>query len=214
LLVKLASTALLAASLVLAPRPAHANAFGQLGGAEMVAVNGHAFGGYLLASDHAFGLLGQLRLSFYPNVDFGFQGGINRFDYGTDKRTAVELGGDMRFGVAKAAPGRPVDVALGAAIGVTTGDRYSVLTLGPEAIASRRFAMGQGGGITPYAGAMLAFSSLTVRGDSNTDFAIPLRLGAELTPSAGLNILAELQLRVGDEINDDVAFAAGVNLPF
>ena len=52
--------------------------------------------------------------------------------------------------------------------------------------------MGQSAGVTPYAGAMLSFSSLTVLGSSTTDFAMPLRLGVQLTPSAGLNIMAEL----------------------
>ncbi len=211
---KHAFAAIAAATLLLAPLTVRANTFGQFGGADILAAGGHSAGGYLVASDHAFGLLGELRLSFYPNIDFGFQGGINRFDYGTDKRTAAQLGGDVRFAAARASAQFPVDLAVGGTIGVTSGDRYSVLVLGPEAVASRRFKMGQSSGVTAYGGAMLAFSSLTVAGDSNTDFSIPLRFGALLTPSPGLNILAELQLRVGDEINDDVGFAAGVNLPF
>src|SRR4029077_6858714 len=54
-------------------RPAAAQVWGQYTSAETVPVNGHMFGGYLHASSNFLGLLAQLRLSFYPNVDFGFQ---------------------------------------------------------------------------------------------------------------------------------------------
>lgn len=211
-----ASSALIGAALALAPHAAHATAYGQFGGADLLAAGGHETGIYVTASDHAFGLLGQLRLSFYPGVDFGFQGGLTRFDFGSSgsRRTAVDLGADGRFAVARATTARPFDVALGAAVGVVTGDRYSVLTLGPEAVASRRFTIGQNSAITPYAGVLVGFSSLTTQGESSTDFALPVRLGTELTAAPGLKFMAELQLRIGDEINDHVGFATGVNLPF
>ena len=61
--------------LLAAPVTAGAQVFGQYMGAEIVPVGGHLFGGYLQASQDQLGLLGQLRLSFYPGVDFGFHGG-------------------------------------------------------------------------------------------------------------------------------------------
>jgi hypothetical protein len=61
---------------------------------------------------------------------------------------------------------------------------------------------------------MLSFASQDVGSSSQTDFSVPVRLGAELRPAPGLRISAELQLRIGDDFNDHSSFAAGVNLPF
>jgi len=194
--------------------PARANAFGQLTSAEILPGNTHQFGGYLDMSDHAFGLLGQLRMSFYPGFDFGFQGGLTRFDFGTSKRTAVRLGADGRFAVMHPDSAQKLDVSIGAAVGVTSGDRYSVLTLGPEAVASRHFHLAGSAAVSPYVGVMLSFSSLTASGITNTDFAMPIRIGTELTAAQGIKFVGELNFRVGDDINDHFGFLAGVNLPF
>lgn len=211
-----ALAALIAATfgLVVCPAPARATAFGQLSSAEILPGNTHEFGGYLDVSDHAFGLLGQMRMSFYPGVDFGFQGGLTRFDYGTSRRTAARLGLDGRFSIIHPDSAQKLDVTLGGAIGVTAGDRYSVLTLGPEAVASRHFKLAGSAAVIPYVGAMMSFSSLTASGVNSTDFAIPIRVGAELTAAQGLKFLGELNFRVGDEINDHFGFIVGVNLPF
>jgi len=193
---------------------AHAQAFGQYTPAEILPVNTRVAGAYVDFSESALGALAQLRLSFYPNIDFGFQGGLTRLDLGPTTKTTVRLGADVRFGVAKASASRPLDIAAGGAIGVETGDDYSILTLGPSAVASRTFTFSQNSAIVPYAGVMLAFASVDVGDGNQTDFSVPLRLGAELRAMPGLRIAAELQLRLGDEFNDHVGFSAGVNLPF
>jgi hypothetical protein len=193
---------------------ARAQVFGQYTPAEILPVNAHLAGAYLDISDHVLGLLGQLRLSFYPNVDFGFQGGLARLDMGASTKTALRLGGDLRFGVAKVSESFPVDVAVGGGLGVETSDNYTTLVFGPSAVASRSFAFSRSSSVAPYVGVMLAFSSLSAGGGSETDFSAPVRLGAELKAIPGANITAELQLRVGDELNDDTAFSVGVNLPF
>ena len=65
---------LLAASL--AARPAAADLFGQMGEARPLPVDGRLASAFLQFDKSSVSLLGQLRLSFYPNIDFGFQGGL------------------------------------------------------------------------------------------------------------------------------------------
>lgn len=203
-------TVLLAAALSLTPASARAQVYGQFVPAETIPVGGHQFGAYLQASEDLLGLMAQLRMSFYPNIDFGFQGGLTRIEVGTTDITTLRIGGDLKFQIAK---GGSLDVAAGAALGVETGDEISVLTLGPTAVVSRTFPMG-GGGITPYAGVGLLFSNVDVSDNQETDFSIPFRAGAEFKFSQELRLIGELQLRASDEVNDSVAFVTGVNLPF
>jgi hypothetical protein len=203
--------ALVAAVLLLAPTIGRAQVYGQFTGAETVPMGGHVFGAYLHASQDIFGLLGQLRLSFYPNVDFGFHGGITRIQFGSSDRTTLRLGGDVKFQVIKAGA---VDLSAGGAVGVETGDEISVLTIGPTMVASKTFPMGATGGITPYAGLGLLFSNVDVRSNQTTDFSVPFRFGSELKLSPELKLVAEIQLRANDEVNDDFSFLTGVNLPF
>ncbi len=205
--------AVLAAGLLPATA-SRAQVFGQFTPAEILPVNTRVFGAYLDFSENTLGALGQLRLSFYPNIDFGFQGGLTRVDLGPTTKTTVQLGGDLRFGAGKVAQGMPVDLAIGAAIGVDTGDNYSILTLGPEAVASRSFGFTPNAAVVPYAGAMLSFASVDIGSVNETDFSVPLRLGAELRALPGLRIAGEVQLRLGDKFNDHTGFSAGVNLPF
>jgi hypothetical protein len=193
---------------------AGAQVFGQYTPADVLAVNAREFGAYVDFSENTAGLMAQLRLSFYPNVDFGFQGGLSRLDLGGSTKTTLRLGSDLRIGVAKAGDGLPVDVAAGGAIGVETTDNYTSIRLGPSAVASRTFPLSGGSAIVPYAGAMLCFANMSAHGDSETDFSVPLRLGGELRAIPGVRITAELQLRLGDDFDDDTAFTAGVNLPF
>ncbi len=210
---KLLATVALAAGLLPAVA-ARAQVFGQFGPADILPVNTRSFGGYLDLSQNTVGALGQLRLSFYPNIDFGFQGGLSRIDTGPSKKTAVSLGGDLRFGAGTVAKGMPVDLAVGAAIGVQTSDNYTILSLGPEAVASRSFGFSQNAAVVPYAGAMLMFSSVNIASESQTDFSVPLRLGAELRAIPGVRLLGELQLRLGDEFNDHTGWSLGANFPF
>jgi hypothetical protein len=202
---------LLAASLAPA---AHAQVFGQYTPAEILPVNGRLGGAYVNFSRDVVGALGQLRLSFYPNVDFGFQGGLARLDLGRTSKTSLRLGADVRFGVAKAAAGRPVDIAVGAGLGVETSDKYSVFKVGPSVVASHTFPFSSRSSVAPYAGAMLCFTSWDVDPVSGTDLSVPVRLGAELRAIPGMRITAEFQLRLGDDLDDRTAFSAGINFPF
>lgn len=207
--------ALLVAALGAAP-PARAQVFGQFTGAPTVPTNGHVFGAYLTASQNVVGGLAQLRLSFYPNVDFGFHGGLTRLDPGgtSASLTTLRVGGDLRWQVAHVAEGARMDVAVGGSLGVETADDLKVVSIGPSVVASRTLNVGGSGGLMPYAGAALNFNSRDAFGIEDSDVSLPLRLGLEALIAQEFRIVAELQLFVSDRYNDDVGFATGVNLPF
>ncbi|HKQ58126.1 MAG TPA: hypothetical protein VJY35_09680 [Candidatus Eisenbacteria bacterium] len=194
-------------------RPADAQVFGQYTGATLVPVNGQMFGAYFNASDHVIGGLAQLRLSFYPNIDFGFQGGLTRFKPGgpVSTRTTLRVGGDVRWHIAALAPN---DMAVGAALGIETGDNFKVISVGPTVVASRTMGGAEGRTLVPYAGLGILFSSRDAFGVEDSDISVPLRMGLEGRLNPGLRVIAELQLFVADRYNDDVGFSAGVNLPF
>jgi hypothetical protein len=208
------AAAMLVAALA-AATPARAQVFGQFTGATPVAPNGHLFGAYLNVSENVLGGMAQLRLSFYPNLDFGFQGGLTRLDPGTSASlTTLRLGADLRWQVSHAGEGSAMDIAVGGALGVETADNLKVVSLGPSVVASRTMTVGEGGGIVPYAGAALNFSSRDAFGIEDSDLSVPLRLGMEARLTPELRVVAELQLFIADRYNDDVGFATGVNLPF
>lgn len=194
--------------------PAWGQVWGQFGGAETIAPGGHQGGAYLLMSENATGLLGQLRLSFYRDIDFGFSGGFTRQDYGGGNRTTLRMGADLKIRVADALGRFPAKVALGGVLGVETGDEYSILTVGPTLVVSRAFAVGQGGSMTPFGRIGLAITTIDAGPLDDSDVSLPLHLGLEGRLNPTLGIVGELQLHLMDSINDDVGFALGVNLPF
>ena len=195
-------------------RVAGAQAFGQLTGAEVLPVNGHMFGGYLNASDNLLGLFAQLRLSFYPGIDFGFQGGVSRVDMsGTDVST-VRVGGDLKVQLLRAASGSPVDLSLGGALGIETGDDISVFGIGPTAVASRSFSLGANGSIVPYAGIAMLIQQTELGQTDDSGLAVPLRLGSEFRFSPDFRMLLEFDFHLNDDFHDDVGLVTGVNLPF
>jgi len=210
--------ALLFAGLTL-PVSARAQSFGQYTTAEILAVNTRLTGAYVDASEKVTGFIAQLRLSFYPNIDFGFQGGLGRVEDNDGDKTALRLGADVRYGIAKTSAQFPVDIAAGVCVGVETTDRHHVLTLGPSAVASRTFTFSNNTSLAPYAGVMLAFANydlpdVTKQMRSTPDTSVPLRLGAELRAIPGVRITAEFQARLGADYADRTGFAGGVNIPF
>jgi len=203
----------LVAALAAAP-PAHAQTFGQFTGAEVIPVNGRMFGAYVVASSNVSSLLAHLRLSFYPGVDFGFQGGLARQNYSSGDRTTVRLGTDVRISVMRPSPERPMSIGAGGFLTVETGDNWNVLTLGPSVVASWAVTTGQYTSIKPYTSVGLAFSNVDVGPLSDTDFSVPWRVGSEFGIAPGVRIVGELQFQLGDKFNDDFGFSAGANFPF
>lgn len=203
------------ASLVLALAPACASAqvFGQYTGARTLDMNQRLFGTYLSFSSSEAMLIGQMRLSFYPGVDFGFQGGLSRVRASSKDRTSVNLGGDVRAQVVKHTDANPLDLSLGGAIGVRSAEDFNLLSVGPTIVASRTMPLG-GAEVTPYAGAGLMFTRSDLNNANATDLSVPLRFGAEFKLNADLRLVAELHLGVSDAIQDDVRFTVGTNFPF
>ena len=206
--------ALPALALLLAAGGAHAQVSGQYTGAAVLEPNSHLFGAYLDVSNSTVGLMAQLRLSFYPGVDFGFQGGPSRVDMGSSTIGTVRVGGDFKVAAHRPNSSAPFDVAAGACLGVETGDNYSLLSLGPTLVVSRTFRPGQAGGTTPYASTTLLFTNIDVGSENETDFSVPLRLGADFTAAPSLHIVGEVQFRLGDDFRDTTVFSVGINSPF
>ena len=193
---------------------AGAQTFGQFTGAQPLPVNGHLFGAYLQTSQNVLGLLGQLRLSFYPGVDFGFNGGFARQDYNRSSRTTLRLGTDLKYQVLEPATDYPYAVSIGGAIGVETGDDFSLLSLGPSVVSSRTFPGNGNLSFTPFASAGFLFSNFDAGPTHESDISIPLTFGSEVRFSPQFTLTGEIQLRLSDAFNDDVGFSIGVNSPF
>jgi hypothetical protein len=202
----------LAALLLAFAGPARAQVQGALSPARVLQPNEHLGGAYLTFDKSSATLLGQLRMSFYPNFDFGFQGGLSRIDVDENTRTSVKLGGDFRAQVAFQKQGSPVDLALGGALGVESADELNQLSVGPQVHISRVLDLREQW--VAYGGAALLFTRIELAGESNTDTSFPLRLGMEYHPNPYLRLLVETQLAVSDEVRDDFALTFGVVFPF
>ena len=203
-----------ALGLVLAATPAQAQVAGQYTAAPPLAAGSHLFGGYLDVSSNVVGLMAQLRLSFYPGVDFGFQGGPARVNMDGASRGIIRLGTDVKIAAHHAVPGAMFDLSIGGELGVENGDNYSLVSLGPDLVASTIVRSGSSGGFTPYAGLSLLFTNIDVGVRNETNFSVPLRLGAEFNATPAARIAVEVQLRIADNFRDSAGLNVGVNVPF
>lgn len=204
--------AVIAAVLFAAPA-ARAQLPSTYSGATVLPVNTHVFGAYVPLSSNAVGALAQLRLSFLPGVDFGFQGGLSRLDRSAGSKTLIRLGTDVKVMLTHAGDGRAVDMAIGGGLGIFAGDNYNLLSIGPTFVVSRTW-QSSSTSFTPYAGAGLAITTVNVGDTNNNDFSLPLRFGAELGISPAARLVGEFTKRIGSDFGDDSEFALGVNLPF
>lgn len=206
--------ALFAILLLAAAGPARAQMTGQFTGATVLEPGGHLVGGYFDVSSHVVGLMSQLRLSFYPGVDFGFQGGVDRDNGGGGSKGIVRLGTDIKFATRRARAESPFDLAIGGLLGVENGDNYSTLAIGPSMVVSRAFKPGQSGGISPYVGAALLYTKIDAGTRNDTNVSFPLRFGAEINATQVARLVAEFQWRIADDFHDETNITVGVNLPF
>ena len=204
--------AVIAAVLFAAPA-AHAQLPSTYSGANVLPVNTHVFGAYVPLSSNAVGALAQLRLSFLPGVDFGFQGGLSRLDRSAGSKTLIRLGTDVKIALAHASEARPLDMSIGGALGIFAGDNYNLLSIGPTFTVSRTWQSGSTS-FTPYAGAGLSITTINVGDRNDNDFSLPLRFGAELGISPAARLVGEYTVKVSSDIGDDGEFVLGVNLPF
>ena len=199
---------------MLATQAASAQVFGQLGGARPLDMNSRLFGAYAGFSKSESELFAQLRLSFYPGVDFGFQGGLSRVSVNDHSRTTVKLGGDFKAAVLRASESSPIDLSLGAALGVSSAEDFNLLGVGPEIVASRTWATGTGSNLTAYSGLVLLFTRSDLGTSNNNDVSVPIRFGLSFEPNQDLRLLAEVTVAASDQINDDLKLTLGANFPF
>lgn len=201
-----------AALFAAAATPALAQIHGALSEARVVPVNSHLGGAYLQFDQHSASLMGQLRLAFYPNLDFGFLGGLSRIDVDNNTRSSVRLGGDFRGQVATQGPTFPLNISLGGAIGVETADNFTILSVGPQVVFSR--SLDGAGKWLGYGGASLLLSRFDQGTKTDNDTSFPVRAGLEFHLNPDLRILTEAQLAVSDEVRDDLSITLGVLFPF
>src|SRR5215510_11448391 len=176
--VKRLLTACLIVTLAGAARPALAQVHGIFNDAKVVPVNGHLGGAYLQFDQSSASLMGQLRLSFYPNLDFGFVGGLSRIDVNDNTQTTVRLASDFRGQIFTQGSNFPLNMTLGAAIGVESADDFTILSVGPTAVASR--TLDAANQWVAYGGASILISRISRSsgsGSNNTDTSLPLRAG-------------------------------------
>jgi hypothetical protein len=190
---------------------ARANAFGQLIPASPLMGGNNLFGVHLLLGDRVddVGLLGQVRFSSSPKLDWGLQLGFTDAGDG-----GVMLGGDIRPILRRQDDEVPLDLAFDGGLGLTITDNVTVFELVPAIEGSHRFAMDSGGALSPYLGVGLDvnISSFDNNGNgdnSDTNVDVVARFGLEWEVSSKFGIQGEFG--VGDPAND---FIMGVNVAF
>jgi len=198
-------------ALIVLPSVARAQVFGQWTTARILPVNGHSFGAQLELSDHVAALMGNLRLSFYPNVDFGFQGGVTRTQVEGSNIGTVRLAADLKAGALRTTGGAPLDLSFGAFVGLEAGDRLGRLVIGPSLVASRGVTMNGVERFIPYAGVQARYAQFSFHESQRNDFSLPLRLGCQFPVVQGFRAIGEVQFRAGDEIDDHFAYGFGVD---
>ena len=189
-------------------RTASAGAYGQLIPASPLMGGNNQFGVYLLLGDQVdnAGVLGQVRFSSSPRLDWGLQVGFS--DGGSG---AVLLGGDLRPILHRANDNFPLDLAFDAGLGLTIGDNVTVVQMVPAIEGSHRFALeGSSGALTPYMSIGLDIHHISLdNGPDNTNSDLVARFGLEWEATAKLGVMGEFG--VGDPAND---FILGLNIPF
>jgi hypothetical protein len=153
-------------------------------------MNSHVFGTYVDANSHEVGFVTMLRLSFYPDMDFGFQGGLKRLDYVDGSSNALRLGADFKVAAARTRSGFPVDLSYGAGLGVDSGS------------------------LEPYASLGVAYASINTAGRDDTGIQWPFRLGAEYRFAPDLRFVMELREAYGTHFGDQSTWAIGTTFAF
>jgi hypothetical protein len=188
---------------------ARANAFGQFIPASPLRGGDNMFGAYLLFGDRVgddIGLLGQVRFSSSPKLDWGLQAG-----FAGGNETSVLLGGDIRPILHRSNTDLPLDLAFDAGLGLSIADHFTIIEVVPAIEGSHQFDLeGSSSSLTPYMSVGLDINHVSIEdadGDTNTD--LVARFGLEWEAARKLAVMAEFG--VGDPAND---FILGVNVPF
>lgn len=186
---------------------AEANAFGQHRPVHPIPGGDNLLGIYLLLGDQVddIGILGQVRFTASPSLDWGLQLGFADAGDG-----ALLLGGDIRPIFKQADPEFPLDLAFDAGIGLYIADSFTILSLVPVVEASHRFPLeGSSGALSPYGSLGLDINNVSVDGGGDdTDVDIVARLGLEWEATQKLQLMTEIGFGNGTD------FTLGLNVPF
>ena len=211
---RIATLALITAPALLFPLRSHAQTFGLFTGGSVVPMEGHTLGGAVEFSGDLFAPMGQIRLSFQPGMDFGFQGGLGFYDFEGNSTTSVRLGADFKARVATQDAEFAVDVVLGAGIGIENADDLNVLRVGPSVVVSRAIGSLEDPKARPFAGLQFLFERDDVGDESESGLMVPFHFGSELRLTQGLRFCGEIQYRFGNDFGDDWAFTTGITTDF
>ena len=112
----------------------------------------------------------------------------------------------------------PVSIAAGAGIGVETGDDFHTLLFVPNVVVSHAFFSGDStgtgsGGISPYVGIGLSFTSFDIGTEHDGEFAVPIRAGADMRFNSQLGLVLEMQLYLGGNLNNHFGWAGASTYP-
>ena len=202
------------ASLCLFAAPASAQVFGQLHPAHPIRDHSNLWGAYLVLGDRVddVGLLGQVRFSSGPNLDWGLQFG---FADGPGDG-AVLIGGDIRPSLRRADDEFPLDLAFDGGLGLTIGDNFTLLELQPAILYGHRFPLDSGGALSPYGSIGIDFQNFDFdgdgpgnRGSSNTETDVVARFGVEWEATHSFSVIGEFGLGGNQD-----AFVTGINVLF
>ncbi len=197
--------------------PASAQVFGQFTPAHPLAGGDKLFGGYLQFGDRAdVGILGQVRFSSGSSTDWGLQLGFADNDPGDG---ALEVGGDVSFGVHRADSEFPIDLAIDVAAGLTIVDNFTLLEIGPQLQYSHRFPLeNSSGALTPYGSLFLDINHASFDDDDfpgnndvdndDTELDLVARFGLEWEATRKVQPIFEFEVGRGPN------FSLGVNVPF
>ncbi len=182
------------------PGRARAQVFAQLGPGAILEKDVR-LGAFALAGDHQVGGLADVRFLLTLGMDLGVQLGARHFSDVDFGENVLDLAFDLRYGLVEESEEVPLDLSVGAGLGVTSGDNLTVINTALFAGASKTLVTTAGREVTPYAGLVLTIAHTKVDvagrndGFSDPDVDVALRLGLTAALKGDTSVTGELQIK-------------------
>jgi hypothetical protein len=191
--------------------------------AAVVDANTGKAGGYFVAAEDAFAVVGSCRYGFGSYTEGRFRLGLIDQD-GPETDPHLILGVDVKYalwdygatGSGKSAPGtqyeNPIDLSLGFFAEYATLESSRILGLGGGVITSRPFPLGNRSTIEPYGRFNIRYENTELRRDTpfgfkkGDDLEVGLNIGALFAVTPLVDFTAEIQ------IDEQVAFMLGIDI--
>ena len=202
---------------------ASAQFLGQMSPAATLDANSGKVGGYFVAAEDAFAVVGSIRYGFGNYLEGRFRlGFIDQDGAGTDPHLIFGVDGKYAlWEFSPAASGRPgeetyyqnpFDLSLGFFAEYTVLETVRILGLGGGPIASRPFPLGDRSTVEPYARFNIRYENTELRHDwprelqDGDDLEVGLNIGALFSVTPLVDFTAEFQ------IDDQMAFMLGIDI--